>query len=242
MTTKTPRVDDVGRAYAGSQLQIQLYVNRRSEELSQKVIQGLSDLASLHPRLNWVSPLEKDRFVEYQDTVFLKACGFEYLSAELRAFWPRGGPVWDALAQVEFQHDKNNKGILLVEAKSYPGEIYGGGCKATPKSRKKIEDALNRTKKWCGVSRDTDWTGSLYQSANRMAHLYFFREIAGVPAWLANINFLNDQHSPTDSKEWEKQLIKVKAELGIASLQISYMADIFLEARDRSELSGAEVP
>jgi len=68
------------------------------------------------------------------------------------------------------------------------------------------------------------------------------REDKRCPAWLANINFLNDQHSPTDSKEWEKQLIKVKAELGIASLQISYMADIFLEARDRSELSGAEVP
>ena len=61
-------------------------MNRRSEELSQKVIQKLPDLASLHLRLNWVSPLEKDRFVEYQDTAFLKACGFEYLSAELRAF------------------------------------------------------------------------------------------------------------------------------------------------------------
>lgn len=35
------------------------------EELSQKVFEGLPDLASLHPRLNWVSPLEKDRFVEY---------------------------------------------------------------------------------------------------------------------------------------------------------------------------------
>ncbi len=40
MTTKTTRVDDLGPAYAGSQLQIQLYVNRRSEELSQKVVRG----------------------------------------------------------------------------------------------------------------------------------------------------------------------------------------------------------
>jgi len=195
MTTKTIRVDKLGRAYAGSQLQIQIYVNRRSEELSQKVIQGLPDLASLHPRLNWVSPLKKDRFVEYQDTPFLKTCGLKHLSAELKAFWPRRGPVWDALASIEFEKDKNSKGILLVEAESYPGEIYGGGCKATPKSREKIEDALNKAKKWCGVSRDTDWTGPLYQSANRLAHLYFFHEIAGVPAWLANINFLNDPHS-----------------------------------------------
>ncbi len=75
MTTKTPRVDDLGRAYAGSQRQIQIYVNRRSEQLSQKVFKGLPDLASLHPRLNWVYTLEKDGFAEYQDSAFLKACG-----------------------------------------------------------------------------------------------------------------------------------------------------------------------
>ncbi len=237
MTTKKTRVDELGRAYAGSQLQIQIYVTRRSEELSQKISQGLPDLALLHPRLHWVSPLEKDRFVEYQDAVFLKACGLKHLSDELKAFWPRRGPVWDALASIEFEKDKNSKGILLVEAKSYPAEIYGSGCKATPKSRKKIEDALNRIKKLCGVSRDNDWTGPLYQSANRLAHLYFFREIAGMPAWLVNINFLNDPHSPTDREEWEKQLKKVKAELGFSGEGIPYTADIFLEARDRRELS-----
>ena len=43
MTTKPTRVDDLGRAYAGSQLQIQIYVNQRSEELSQEVIQGLPE-------------------------------------------------------------------------------------------------------------------------------------------------------------------------------------------------------
>lgn len=35
----------------------------RSGDLSQKVIQGLPDLASLPPRLHWVSPLKKDRCV-----------------------------------------------------------------------------------------------------------------------------------------------------------------------------------
>ena len=79
--------------------------------------------------------------------------------------------------------------------------------------------------------------GPLYQSANRMAHLYFFREIAGVPAWLANINFLNDPHSPTDHEEWQKQIEEVKTELGISGSGMSYIADIFLKARDRSELS-----
>ena len=97
MTTKTARVDKLGRAYAGSQLQIQIYVNRRSEELSQKVFQGLPDLALLHPHLNWVSPVEEGRFVECQDAAFLKACGLKHLSDDLSAFWPYGGPVWDVL-------------------------------------------------------------------------------------------------------------------------------------------------
>ena len=237
MTTKNTRVDDDGRAYAGSQLQIQIYVNQRSEELTREVFERLPGLTLLHPRLDWVSPLKKDRFSEYQDTAFLKACGLEHLSDELKAFWPRRGPVWDALASIEFQKDKNNKGILLVEAKSYPGEIYGVGCKASPASRKKIEDALDRTKKWCGVPADTDWTGPLYQSANRLAHLYFFRKIAVVPTWLANINFLNDQHSPTDCDAWQKQLKKVKSKLGISGKGIPYTTDIFLKARNRSELS-----
>ena len=39
MTTKTTRIDELGRVYAGSQLQIQIYVNQRSEVLYQKVIQ-----------------------------------------------------------------------------------------------------------------------------------------------------------------------------------------------------------
>jgi len=33
-----------------------------------------------------------------------------------------------------------------------------------------------------------------------------------------------------------------KAELGISGPSISYMGDIFVEARDRSELSGAAMP
>ena len=54
MTTKKTKVDKLGRAYVGSQLQIQIYVNRRSEELSQKVFDELPDLASLHTCLHLV--------------------------------------------------------------------------------------------------------------------------------------------------------------------------------------------
>ncbi|MFH1942360.1 MAG: hypothetical protein ABIL68_09675, partial [bacterium] len=64
----------------------------------------------------------------------------------------------------------------------------------------------------------------------------FFREIVNIPTWLVNIYFINDPHSPTDYAEWQRVLIGVKKGLGISGLEIPYMADIFLEARDRSEL------
>ena len=39
--------------------------------------------------------------------------------------------------------------------------------------------------------------GPLYQFPNRLAHLYFFREIVKVPAWLVNVCYLDDpKHQP----------------------------------------------
>ena len=238
MKNTNPRSDDLGRAYAGSQLQIQIYANRRAKELSQKIIQGLPSFASLDPCLHWTSPLEKDKFAEYQDSAFLKACGFEHLSSVLRKFWPRGGPVWDALARVEYGEEQTGRGVLLVEAKSHPPEIYGSGCQASPKSRRKIEEALLLTKRWLGVKEDIDWTGPLYQSANRLAHLYFFREVVNVPTWLLNIYFLNDPHSPTSHEEWKSALGRVKEELGLKRITVPYMAELFLKARDRIVIPG----
>ncbi len=45
------RLDERGVAYAGSQLQMQIYVNRRSPELSRSVLDALPSLASLDVRL-----------------------------------------------------------------------------------------------------------------------------------------------------------------------------------------------
>lgn len=156
MTERQDRVDDSGRAYAGSQLQIQIYVNRRPDELSQHTLKALPSLASLGADIRWVSPLESERFIEYQDRAFLRAVGLDHLASQLSGFWPSGGPVWDALAAVEFRKYPGVKGVMLVEAKSHPPEVYGGGCKASPRSRKKIEAALSETKRWLGVPEDID--------------------------------------------------------------------------------------
>ena len=130
MTTKNTRVDDDGRAYAGSQLQIQIYVKQRSEELTREVFERLPGLALLHPRLDWVSPLKKDRFSEYQDTAFLKACGLEHLSDELKAFWPRRGPVWDALLlPLSSQRIRTIKASCSLKPRATRGRYMESGAK-----------------------------------------------------------------------------------------------------------------
>jgi len=227
------RVDEHGRAYAGSRLQIQTCVDRRPEELSQAVLDALPSLAALKPRLRWVSPLESEKFIEYRDRAFLRAISLGHLAKELSAFWPKRGPCWDALAVVESGSFPKDSGVLLVEAKSYPDEIYGPGRKATsPRSRKKIKRALEQTREWLNAEERADWTGRLYQSANRLAHLYFFREIAGVPAWLANVLFLDDPHSPTSREEWRNALEQVHAELSLTAT-VPYVADVFIAAPAR---------
>ena len=118
-----------------------------------------SDFASLH----WVSP-RPPRFREFRDGAFLTALGLAGHQEQLRDFWPKGGPVWDGLAVTQ-----QSQRFVLVEAKSYPEEVEGNGCKAALESRtyKQITRALDATANWLGIARSDDWLGPLYQSANR---------------------------------------------------------------------------
>jgi len=232
------RVDSLGRAYAGSQLQIQLYINRLQNEFNMAILDALPSLAASKPTFRWTSPLEADTFAEYQDLAFLKAVEHENLVQRLRDFWPKGGPVWDGLAVVEFGNGPGERGILLIEAKSHVPEVYSGGCQASERSRKKVVAALERTKRWLGVPQGVDWTGPLYQFANRLAHVYFFREVAGIPAWFVNVLFLNDPHSPTSMDDWRKALPQIKEELGLANIALPNVGYVFLQAKQRSQLGG----
>jgi hypothetical protein len=233
-------VDDLGRAYAGSQLHIQTYVNRRREELNRAVLDALL-LSPLNARLCWVSPVESEKFIEYQDQGFLLALGLERLASRLEEFWPSSGPCWDALAIVQIGNDPARSGALLVEAKAHLKELRGDGCGAEEISRRTIDTALLKTRHWLGVSENADWTGKLYQYANRLAHLYFFLQ-AGIPAWLVNIYFLGDRHFPDDffatREECQVAVAQVKADLGLTAAFIPHAVDVYLPARNRSELVG----
>ena len=216
------RTDSTGRAYAGSQRQIQTYVNERTRALNAAVAQSLSRYNLNENEIQWVSPLSVDNYSEYRDSEFLERVGYGHLAPTLRKFWPRNGPCWDALARIE-------DGCILIEAKSHLPEIYGGGCGASPASKQKIQAALDATKAWLGVSQDIDWVGHLYQSANRYANLNFLREIAGVRAFLVNVYFVGDPRTPTTRNEWHAAIESVKQELGLVH-EVPYSAAIFLTA------------
>jgi hypothetical protein len=217
------RTDITGRAYAGSQRQIQIYVNERPLELCNAVADALQPCKLHESAIRWVSPLAADNHSEYRDEEFLEIIGAGHLAPKLRDFWPQKGPCWDALARLD------GGGCLLVEAKSHVPEVYGSGCGASGGSLSLIESSLGKTKEWLAASPDADWLGRLNQSANRLAYLYFLREIGKVDAFLANVYFTGDPHSPTTRQEWDEGIKVVTEQLGIAS-PVPHSVSVFLEA------------
>jgi len=184
----TSRVDENGAAYAGSQLQTQLYVNKRTNTLDSAIRAEFSDLTEAS--FEWRSPLAEDGYREYWDAAFLKCLDLDEHVEALKAFWPKGGPHWDASATVT-QPGLSEPGVLLVEGKSYADEMLKGSAttaKPGSDSRVRIESALAWTQGRLGLPLDVDgWAnGPLYQNANRLTHLEWLRarcrDVAGAPA------------------------------------------------------------
>ncbi len=221
LAAKQRRCNAEGRALAGSQRQIQYYVNEQPILLQQTI----SNSFGIPLILRWVSPLSSAKYREYRDSAFLNALGIGKHRKSLNLFWPSGGPRWDALAVIE------GGGILLVEAKSHVPEIFGNGCGAEAEaSVRKIDRAMVATGEWLNIAPRTNWKGTLYQSVNRIAHLYFLREVLGIEAWLVNVYFTDDPHSPTSRASWETGLATVKESLG--TFQIPFCADVVLPAME----------
>lgn len=178
-----------------------------------------------------------DGYEEYRDRAFLDRVGLGGHAADLREFWPQGGPVWDGLAVLHTTAGRPQ--VLLVEGKSYPKERYGRGCQARPgsPSRALIERSLAWTQSVLGVEDRTaaDWCGPLYQTANRLAHVYWLRSL-GVRAWLVHLLFVADSRSPTSTVEWEAAIARADEEIGIGDLRLEFAAHVLLPAGRRNEL------
>jgi hypothetical protein len=217
------------------QLQLQLYVNHRPEALNAAIQEKFPEIQG---DLRWRAPLEADGFREPRDRDFLAAIGCEDLVEELAAFWPARGPVWDGLAVIATPEGRD--AVLLVEAKSHPAEVYGGGSGATTEaSVKRIRESLETTQRRLGIAIDADrWIrplrpelpghSSVYQSANRYAHLYWLRE-KRIDAWLVHVLFYDDPtYLHTTREEWEEALPRIEEDLGLRGVDLPYAGHVFL--------------
>lgn len=208
-----------GRVHSdGSQRWLQDLVNHRHKYLSSLLRANSRSLARYTRNAPvWVSPLGEDDYWEYSDTNFLKRIGLPDLKTKLREFWPTGGPRWDALATVE--GEDRSKGVIILEAKAKASELWGTdyACGAGGKSRELINKALDATKAALGVNRDADWTGEYYQSANRLAHLYFLKVVCRIPAWLALVYFVGGPHDYflQSTKDLTERLTRIDNALGL---------------------------
>ena len=219
------------RALRGSQRWLQLAVNRCPSVIDEAV----SEAVGLDPGegIRWVSPLEADSFIEYRDQAFLERLGVSPEHRQLKDFWPRGGPVWDGLART------SGGRRLLVEAKANLPEFDSSPTGASAGSLRKIREALDETRRFLRVGADTDWAKCFYQYANRLAHLYFLRELNKVDAVLVFVYFVGDttvpRQDPVTREGWESAIGLAAHHLGISTNSPwirENVADVFIDVDD----------
>ena len=163
--------------------------------------------------ISWVSPIAADQFAEYFDEEFLERLGIAALKVPLKEFWPRSGPRWDGLA-------KTSSGkLILVEAKAYIEEAVDYRTKAGAVSSKRIAAALSEAKKAFGATADACWDMPFYQYANRLAHLYFARELNSLDAYLLFLYFADapDVPVPATEEQWRGALRVIEKSLGLGA-------------------------
>lgn len=166
----------------GSLKDIQILINNRKEILDKKLSEALEQKINI----TWKSPIKEDRYAEYRDEDFLRILDIESkINFPLEKFWPKRGPQWDALGI-------DDEKIFLVEAKANLPEVVSPPTVAGKESKSKILDSFSELKEYLNINNTIDWSGTFYQYANRIAHLYFLRVLNGINAYLVNIYFIND--------------------------------------------------
>jgi hypothetical protein len=197
-------------ARAGSQRWLQVAVNRAPELLDQALRRAgaIDDDDSA----TWGSPLAAKGYEEYRDGAVMRCLGIKELPGrQLSDFWPNRGPVWDALG-------RSSKGsLILVEAKAHIPEVASPRSMASEHSLKHIERSLEEARKYFAPRAKAEWSGNLYQYANRLAFQYFFSKLNKVPSRLVFLNFCNaaDVQGPQSEQEWHGATRLIHALLGL---------------------------
>ena len=206
-------------ATRGSQKWIQQIINHEPRLLDERLKQVVSGA------IEWLSPLASDDYSEYRDEAGLALLGIESVARPLREFWPARGPQWDALGRTM------DGAVLLVEAKAHVGELISGSSGArSPKSVTTIAAALDDAANWLRASPKVPWNGPFYQYANRLAHLYYLRQVCGVAAYLVFVYFVGDEDmkGPDTKEQWEGAIELVHRLLGLSRAP-EFVVDVFID-------------
>lgn len=215
-----------GFAGAGSQRWLQIAINRKPGLLLSALRR--SGAISRHTSVTWHSPIESDSFREYRDCAALAKAGIVKLRKPLDSFWPPRGPVWDAIGST------SEKYPLFIEAKAHIPEAVSPATKASPTSRKLIDQSLAEARRFYAPKASAAWSGLFYQYANRLAYQYFLRELNDVPSTVVFMYFLNadDMLGPAYEEEWHGATRLIHAVLGLPKdLILHRVFDAFLDTR-----------
>lgn len=208
----------------GSQKWIQRLINKKPELLNLRIRRNLG--FPENEEIRWISPLEGDDYAEYRDQAFIKLLGVKLEKMPLEDFWPRGGPQWDAIGR------SSSGKLLLVEAKSHIQELISTIKTENEDSLRKICKSLEETKRYLNSTTEIDWSSRFYQYTNRLAHLFFLRELNQLPAYLIFVYFMNDlkMYGPKTIDEWKGALKLLHSYLGIGRHQLQkFITDIFVD-------------
>jgi len=208
----------------GSQYWIRMLTNDRSllKKFASEIKKHIPNVGECI--IEWVSPLEEDDFCEYDgDDMLRKLC----IHRSLLGFWPikTQGSQWDALGYIECKQQAGcsdqqvdaKRIFLLVEAKAHKDEMKKGSTGATsPASLAIIRNTFSKTQKHLGATPINNWTTTYYQFANRLAHLFIFKEEFKLDAYLIFLNIINDcTYKPTSRRDMEDALQQAKVSLGV---------------------------
>ena len=223
-------------ALGGSQRWLQLAVNRCPGVIDEAIAKAIGPEHG--GSIQWLSPLESDGFTEYQDDAFLERLSISLQYRRLEDFWPARGPVWDGLAKM------SGGRYLLIEAKANIPEFDTSPTGATGRSLAKIRKALDETRAFLGVRSKTDWSECIYQYANRLAHLYFLRELNKLDAMLIFVYFVGDttvsDKYPISHEGWQSAIDLATHHLGVRMHSPwirDNVADVFIDVGDLGHIA-----
>ena len=98
-----------------------------------------------------------------------------------------------------------------------------------------------KTQAFLRVRPRTDWSRCFYQYANRIAHLYFLREVNKVDAVLVFVYFVGDTTvtgvKPVSREGWEAAIALATEHLGLRASSPwirRNVADVFFDVNDLS--------